>query len=66
MQFVEACKKFEELNVEPEIENYYINNANFIKTQKNFYSTALKHITDDWDVNTVSGANIYSKYNLVY
>lgn len=65
LQFSEACRGFEELNVEPEIENYYINNANFIKTQKNFYSNALKRIVNDWDATTIEAPNVYSKYNLV-
>lgn len=65
LQFSEACRGFEELNVEPEIENYYINNANFIKTQKTFYSNALKRIVNDWDISTINAPNIYSKYNFV-
>src|SRR5271156_3098190 len=50
LQFSEACREFEKLQIEPEKENMYINNVSVIKNQKPFYSTALRRIIDDWDV----------------
>jgi chromosome segregation ATPase len=63
LQFSNACKRFEELDVEPEKRNIYIDNIAFVKGQKNFYSKALKHIIDDWDISIPNASNTHEKYS---
>lgn len=63
-RFEGACSDFEKLNAEPEKRNMYINDMGVIKSQKQFYSNALKRITDTWEVSAQS-PNIYAKYNAI-
>lgn len=62
LQFAGACREFEELEAEPEKANMYIDNISFLKTQKNFYSRALKRIIDDWNITVNDAPNVHSKY----
>jgi chromosome segregation ATPase len=62
-QFDDALAKFERLDVEPDIENFYLDNSSFIKSQKGFYTKALRHIASDWNTSMNNTQNIYGKYS---
>ncbi len=63
-QFSESCRNFEELKVEPEKWNIYIDNVSFIKSQKGFYSNALRHVIEAWNIGVGDAPNIHNKYAL--
>ncbi|MGD0728779.1 MAG: hypothetical protein ABR981_01760 [Candidatus Micrarchaeaceae archaeon] len=63
--FEDACKTFEKLNAEPEKENFYIDNTSSIKSQKGFYSNAVSHAVENWDLSINDSLNFYNRYNAV-
>jgi hypothetical protein len=65
LQFSEACKKFEQLEAEPELEYFFIDNINFIKGQKLFYCRALRRIIDEWNIQIDDTATIYGRYSAI-
>lgn len=65
IQFIEACDKFEKLDIEPENENIYIDTTSFVKSQKGFYAKTLKSLIKEWNLSGNEAPNIYDNYNLV-
>ena len=65
LQFGDACRKFDQLNAEPEVENIYIDTSAFVKSQKGFYSTALRRVIEDWEIFGAESSNAYNKYMMV-
>lgn len=63
VQFSDACKKFEEVNDEPEAEYFFIDNINFIKGQKLAYTKALRRILDDWTISSSAFPTLHAKYS---
>jgi chromosome segregation ATPase len=63
--FSDACREFEKLQIEPEKANMWINDVSVIKSQKNFYSTALNRIIADWNLSVLDAPNVYSKYSSI-
>jgi chromosome segregation ATPase len=62
VQFKSACEKFAQLEQNPEVENFYINNINFLKDQKSSYTNALRHMIHKWEADLTKEGNTYVKY----
>jgi len=64
LEFVDACNKFEKLDVEPYTEDIRFANVNFIKGQKELYATALLRIISKMSLEA-DDAVYYNRYRLV-
>lgn len=64
-QFARACRDFEALSVEPDTEYTRLSNANFIKSQKGFYTNALRHSVESWNLSYGEARNLYEGYSAV-
>ncbi len=64
-QFIEACDNFEELEDEPNTEDIWNPNINFIKSQKNLYAKALKKVVEQSILKVDNAPNIHSKYTRI-
>jgi chromosome segregation ATPase len=64
LQFANSSKSFGELNAEPELEYFFIDNINFIKGQKLSYTKTLNRLIEEWTVerDDKSVTNRYAKY----
>jgi chromosome segregation ATPase len=62
-RFSEACRRFEEVTAEPQLEYFFIDNVNFIKGQKLAYSKALRRIIVEWDASDGEAPTIHGRYN---
>jgi hypothetical protein len=63
--YKEACEAFSALDADPEIDNPYREHISSLKSQKGFYSNALKRIFDGWNLNLSDASNLYDKYYTV-
>ncbi len=61
-EFHVACKEFEELKAEPELENIYFDNANFVKSQKDFYTKAIFKLIGNFAVSATEPDISYDGY----
>jgi predicted nuclease with TOPRIM domain len=65
-RFGDACKRFEEVSAEPQLEYFFIDNVNFIKGQKLAYSKALRRIIAEWEAASDGGApTIHGRYSAI-
>ncbi len=63
-EFAASCDAFERLNAEPDTEDMWNPNINAIKTQKSAYSTALRNLIGELDLENTD-ANIYVRYKTI-
>lgn len=64
-QFTDASKKFDQLDVEPDRENFYINDSSVLREQKGSYSKAMSRIAGEWELEISNAPNVYYKYDTV-
>ncbi len=61
-QFLDACDRFETLDVEPYTEDIYSPNIHLIKTQKTIYAKALKRVAEGISQEGSGVLNTYERY----
>lgn len=62
--FAASCTGFEKLDAEPDTEDMWNPNVNAIKTQKSAYSTALRNVIAELDLEC-QDPNIYTRYRTI-